>query len=164
MISHRTTTLAAFGIAVLMLTMPLNAAGPLTLAIPDQGDCSIGTDPTVTGVSLLNFSMTGDAPENVGAPATPTISGVKIVKAVDSCTIRLFHLFTTGNHVPNAVVRVYDANKIEHLRVTLSEVVVTTYNLAPGQEGVTLSFSRIEMLLVDSGARMCFNLKTLTSC
>ena len=160
----RTLTAATFGLAVALLALPLKAASPVTLSMVGKGACETGQDGT--GVSVLNFSLTGDWSD--GTSPHLTIGGVKIVKAVDECTLTLFHMFTTGEITRTARVRVYSGpmggNTIERLRVTLTDVLVSSYNLAPGQEGITLTFSKIEMLLVDSGAKTCFDLTTNGPC
>lgn len=164
MISRQKRTLAAatFGITVAMLAMPLKAAPVVTLSIPGKANCERGVVGESTGIPILNFSITGDW----GGGTSPhvTIGGVKIVKYVDECTLTLFQMFTTGASARTAVVRVYGSAPIEHVRVTLTDVLVSSYNLAPGQEGITLSFSTIEMLLVDSGAKTCFDLRTNAPC
>lgn len=84
-----------------------------------------------------------------GAAGKVAITGLSLAKALDAATPKLFELAAKGAHTPRAVLTVRrDRDRFEYLRITLSDVLVESLQLAGAgderpNENVTLTFGKV---------------------
>ncbi len=131
--------------------------------------CSQGTDPSYIGIPVLSFNLTGDNPVTIsGGPLSssgrPTFGGVKITKPMDQCTVSALNWLMLGTRLTQVELRVYDANKIETMRVTLFGAYTIGIVYAPGQEGITLNSEKLDVLHIASNTRFCWDFNLNQKC
>ena len=87
-----------------------------------------------------------------GGTAKSNIHDAHFTKYVDKSTPKLFQACATGQHISKAIVTVRKAGEkpMEYLKITLSEVLVSSYQLSGSEgshlphESISLNFAKIE--------------------
>lgn len=119
------------------------------------------------GADIRNTSATVGGGSGIGKPV---LSDLSVVKRFGASTPSLFLATATGRRFPEATIRFYrNRNGLElYYTITLREAGVTSQKwLGDGgtadsadTESLTLSYTRITLLDVVTGARACYDLVT----
>ena len=146
-----------------LATLSMQAANPVTtVKLTSSGPCSQGADASYVGVAILNFSLTGGTLVAIGPGGQTTVGrtsfgGVKVAKSLDACSVVTFGMLVAGTRMPSVELRVYDANRVETLRITLTNAYLTDIAYTPGQEGLTLTSEKVEVRYPPSNTSSCWD-------
>ncbi len=96
----------------------------------------------------------------------PSVSDLSVSKRTDACSPALFAATVSGKHFPKVTVVQQDAQKDDTFKVTLEQVLVSSYQLGGSQsqevptEQVSFNFAKICFEDSQSGAKACYNATT----
>lgn len=179
--TRRTALIVSFALA---MGAPLSAfADLITLQIPNiPGDAKFAANNALPPDSIRVLTV-GNMVENTTTTAgggsgagKPVLSNLSIVKKFGESSAALFLLAVQGKHAPTATIGFYRMKQgvpTRYYTITLSEVFVALQNWAGNSgavdsadlENLELAYSRIVLLDNETGARACYDLRTLeTSC
>ena len=152
--------------------------GPSSVAMAKNGTPSsitmvlIGLNcatPIGGGTFLVNSysfgaTQTGDLTSGGGGGAgKAVVSDLNIQRGMDGCSPALFGSVVSGKHFTTATLLQTDANGNTLLTVTLSEVLVSGYQISGNQqnpapvEGVSFAYRKICVEEASSGAKVCYD-------
>jgi len=100
-----------------------------------------------------------------GSVGKTTISTLNITKRADSCSPLLFNDVVTGRHIKSVTI-VQESNRNDVFTVTLSNVIISSYQLGGDQssavptEQIAFAFSKICLADSQSGTKACYNSQT----
>jgi type VI protein secretion system component Hcp len=103
-----------------------------------------------------------------GSAGKPVLSTVNVTKRADSCSPRLFNDVVTGRRVKTVTI-VQENTRSEIFTVTLSNVIISSYQIGGDQSGelpaeqISFSFSSICLADSQSGTKTCYNSATGTT-
>jgi type VI secretion system Hcp family effector len=122
--------------------------------------------------SALSWSFGAIQPVQSGGTGGGTSAGkaslsdLSISKRTDACSPALFAAAVSGKHFQKVTVVQQDVQKDDTFKVTLEQVLVSSYQLGGTQsqevptEQVSFSFAKICFEDSQSGAKACYNLAT----
>ena len=103
-----------------------------------------------------------------GSAGKPVLSTVNVTKRADSCSPRLFNDVVTGRRVKTVTI-VQENTRSEIFTVTLSNVIISSYQIGGDQSGelpteqISFTFSSICLADSQSGTKTCYNSATGTT-
>jgi type VI secretion system secreted protein Hcp len=171
---HMKTISALTAAFVLFLATPSWAvqkpASTITVTVDDL-NCTTALGAGTFGAQTWSFGATqsgGGSTGGGGGAGKATVSGLKVEKTFDQCSPGLFGGVTTGKHF-RTVTLVQKDDKGTIMTVTLTDVIIASYNLAGSQtdrnpmEAVSFSFAKICINDSQSGTQACFDFASQTS-
>jgi hypothetical protein len=114
------------------------------------GTLTLGTGRSALKTKILAFAV---ANAHGGAGAKVAIHDISFTKKENKASPKLFKFCATGKHFPEAKLVVRKAGKGQHefLKITLTDVLISSFKAAPGgggnakpQENLSLNFTKIE--------------------
>ena len=97
------------------------------------------------------------APGGAGGASRPQVSDIGLGKKSDDCSVSLYNLIFTGRIVRSVVISMRGAGNREALRLTLSDVLVSSITETAAGEKATLFYSRIEIFDPQTGQRATYD-------
>jgi type VI secretion system secreted protein Hcp len=148
--------LLAVGFLTTVAVTPARAVGELVLKLD-----GIPGDSIVTGhvgeidVFSVSFGASQTGIREAGGRASArrsSLSPFEVTKKADKASPKLFLACATGQHIPVAVLTFRDsqvgAAPYEYLTITLSDVIISSYQVSSGgdfpSESVSMSYSKVE--------------------
>jgi type VI secretion system secreted protein Hcp len=113
-------------------------------------------------------SITTGGTGSGGSTGKVSLGSLNISKRADSCSPRLFADVVTGRHI-NSVTIVQENKKSDAFTVTLSNVIVSSYQLGGTEssefptEQISFGFGKICLTDSQSGTKTCYNALTGTT-
>jgi type VI protein secretion system component Hcp len=98
-----------------------------------------------------------------GGAGKATISDLSVARAMDACSPALFGAVLTGKHFTSTTLVQTDANGNTLLTITLSDALVSSYNISGNQqnpspsETISFAFRKICVEEASSGSKFCFD-------
>ena len=165
-----TVLTAAF---VLLLSTSSWAAGKTASTITvnvDNLNCTTALGASTFSAQAWSFGATQTTSSTSGGgggTGKATVSALKVEKNFDQCSPALFGGVTTGKHFRTVTV-VQQNDKVPVMTVTLTDVIISSYNLTGSQteenptEEISFSFAKICINDSQSGTQACFDFTSQT--
>jgi type VI secretion system secreted protein Hcp len=177
--------IAARAIAFLLATgLPIVALGDIiTLQIPTiPGDAKFAANNALPADSIRVLSV-GNAVENTpcdpagagGCAGKAVFENVSILKKFGESSPSLFLAVARGQHFQTATISFYrlkGSTPVKYFTISLDEVTIASQKWvgnagtvdSADSENVEISYTRITMLDIETGARACFDRRLTSQC
>ena len=148
--------LVAVGLLAAAAVTSAQTAGQLVLKLDGiPGDSSVAGHLNEIDLSSVSFGANQTGIREAGGKASPRRSSLTpftVTKEIDKASPKLFLACATGQHIPSAVLTFREVESgvppYEYLTITLSDVFISSYQVASGgdipTEAISISFSKIE--------------------
>jgi type VI protein secretion system component Hcp len=143
-----------------------------TIQSPNLGcTTSLGSGTFTTLSWLLGGTNNINAIVGSGTQYKATLQNLSLTKLFDECSGALFKSVMTGSHMGAVTLTQHDATtNASVIRIDLQDAVVASYELAGStassqhSEQVSLTYSKITITHVPSGARFCWDARSSAGC
>jgi type VI secretion system secreted protein Hcp len=142
----------AFIALVLALAAPARADSVFLKLGDIRGESTAAGHAGEIDVQAWSWGATNPATVATGSTGVSTgkvsVADLTLQKALDAASPKLFELVTIGTHTPTAILTARrDSDGLEYLKITLTDVVVSTQQLSGSSErpseSVGLSFAKV---------------------